>query len=96
MSIAERFSANLSRCRERAGLSQSRLAKLSSLHLSQVCRLEEGAHLPRIDTVVKLAGALRIDSSDLLAGMRWEAGPARPGRFISNWAAERELACGDG
>ena len=96
MTPTERFSANLIRCRKRAGLSPAQLADYAGVSRSDVCRLEQAAHLPRVDKVVKLAGALRIDPSDLLAGMRWEAHRDRPGCFVEQWPLERELACGDG
>jgi transcriptional regulator with XRE-family HTH domain len=81
MSVQERFSANLLRYRKRADISQEELGFRASLHRTEIGKLERGEHLPRLDTVVKLAGALRIDSRDLLDGMSWEPGWTCPRRF---------------
>ncbi|HEY5053522.1 MAG TPA: helix-turn-helix transcriptional regulator, partial [Solirubrobacterales bacterium] len=90
--LLERFSANLIRCRERANLSPAQLADYAEISRSDVCRLEQAAYLPGVEKVVRLAGALRVDPADLLAGMRWEA---RYGHFVEHWPLEWELACGD-
>ncbi len=38
--------------------------------------------MPRIDTAIKLAGALDISPCDLLDGMVWTPGSTTEGRFI--------------
>lgn len=79
--LAERFGENLLRCRERAGISQEALGFNAELHRTEIGMLERGIRLPRIDTLLKLAGALEAEPADLLAGMGWSAGAATPGRF---------------
>lgn len=81
MNVAQRFAANLVRCRKRADLSQEELGLGADLHRTEISLLEKGARIPRIDTLVKLAGALRINPCDLLDGITWEPGETRPGRF---------------
>ena len=73
--VARRFGANLRRIRKEADLSQEEVGFRSSLHRTEVGLLERGARVPRIDTLVKLAGALgvRIDCT-LLDGMSWTPG----------------------
>ena len=73
--VARRFGANLRRARKQADLSQEEVGFRSSLHRTEVGLLERGARVPRIDTLVKLAGALgvRIDCA-LLDGMTWMPG----------------------
>ncbi len=47
--------------------------------------LERGNHMPRLDTVIKLAGALGMEPCELMADYRWHPptqGPA-VGRFRS-------------
>lgn len=83
MTIAERFGENLVRCRKRTGLSQEEVGIRASLHRTEVGLVERGERLPRIDTVVKLAGALGVALGDLLDGITWEPGEVRPGRFGS-------------
>lgn len=78
MDVAARFGANLLRCRTRAEMSQEELAHNSSLHRTEIGLLERGARIPRIDTLVKLAGALSVSPSELIEGIDWT-----PGRFTA-------------
>lgn len=89
MEVARQFGANLRRCRKRAGLSQEDLGTRANLHRTAIGLLERGARTPRIDTLIKLAQALPAEIGDLLDGITWEPGEARPGRF----RLSRELPC---
>jgi len=71
-SAAGRFAANLRRVRDAAGLSQEAVAFGAGLHRTQISLLERGDRLPRIETLVKLAGATGTTPDDLLAGITWE------------------------
>jgi len=79
--IAAQFAENLMSARRRAGLSQEELGFRSSLHRTEIGALERGSRTARIDTVIKLAGALSIAPGDLLVGMAWTPGDPRPGKF---------------
>jgi len=79
---AERFAANLVKARERAGLSQEELGFRASLHRTEVGMLERGHRVPRIDTLVKLAGALGVPPDNLLDGIDWTPGGTLVGRFL--------------
>jgi transcriptional regulator with XRE-family HTH domain len=79
--IATRFGRNLAGCRKRVGLSQEELGFRSSLHRTEIGMLERGVRLPRIDTLVKLAGALEIPPGELLEGLDWTPGGPRIGQF---------------
>lgn len=94
--LARRFGQNLARCRKLAGLSQEELGSLASLHRTEIGMLERGIRLPRIDTLIKLAGALEIDPGELLEGMSWT--PAYPvtGRFELRSEAEAGRSPGAG
>jgi transcriptional regulator with XRE-family HTH domain len=81
MNVAQKFSENLLILRRRAGLSQEQLGFDADLHRTEVGCLERGERLPRIDTLVKLAGALEITPEELLAGIGWR--PAPPQRYGS-------------
>lgn len=74
MDVAGRFAKNLVRCRKRAGLSQEALAAQAAVHRTDVGEYEGGRRLPRIDTLVKLAGALSASPNDLLDGIAWKPG----------------------
>lgn len=81
MDVATRFGENLARCRKRAGLSQEELGLRSSLHRTEISLLERGTRIPRIDTLVKLAGALSIPPSELIDGIDWTPGTSTAGSF---------------
>jgi transcriptional regulator with XRE-family HTH domain len=81
VNVATQFSENLLLTRRRAGLSQEELGFRASLHRTEICELERATRVPRIDTLIKLAGALSVPPGDLLKGMAWRAGGARVGRF---------------
>jgi transcriptional regulator with XRE-family HTH domain len=79
--VAKEFGLNVLVARKRAALSQEELGFRASLHRTEIGQLERGVRLPRIDTVVKLAGALSVPPGDLLKGMAWTSGGQRVGRF---------------
>ena len=81
MTVAERFSHNLIRHRKAAGLSQERLAELASIHRTEISMLERKIRLPRIDTLVKLCGALEVSPDELLEGLEWKPASVQYGRF---------------
>ncbi|HKB51361.1 MAG TPA: helix-turn-helix transcriptional regulator [Solirubrobacterales bacterium] len=78
--LAKRFAENLTHYRSKSGLSQEALAAKAEIHRTQVSELQRGQQLPRLDTLVKLAGALGIPPCDLLDGLAFEPA-ARRGRF---------------
>lgn len=79
--IAQRFGSNLKRCRRLAGMSQEQAAIRASLHRTEIGLLERGERCPRIDTVIKLAGAVEAEFEELLDGIAWEPGKSLPGSF---------------
>lgn len=81
MNVAERFGKNLARYRAASGFTQEELAVRASVHRTQVGLLETGQRQPRIETVVKLAGALSIDSCKLLEGIVWVPPATDTGHF---------------
>lgn len=81
MTVAGQFGDNLRRCRKRAGLSQEETAVRASLHRTAIGQLERAERVARIDTLIKLAGALGVGPAELLAGLTWEPGGTRLGSF---------------
>lgn len=75
------FGENLERQRRRADLSQEELGFRAGLHRTEVGMLERGTRLPRLDTIVKLAGGLEVEPALLLEGMLWRPGSLTRGRF---------------
>jgi transcriptional regulator with XRE-family HTH domain len=71
------------RIRRGFDLSQEALAYNAEIHRTQISLIEWGERLPRIDTVIKLAGGLGVPPRDLLDGIVWEpGGHGRPGRMV--------------
>lgn len=86
MTVAEKFSENLLIQRRRTGLSQEELGFAASLHRTEIGQLEGGHRLPRIDTLLRLAGALNVAPAVLLAGMVWTPGEPARGRLLGRYA----------
>lgn len=70
--ISGRFAANVLRLRGAAGISQEELAFRADIHRTQVTLIEGGQRLPRLETLIKLAGALGVTANDLVDGIAWE------------------------
>jgi transcriptional regulator with XRE-family HTH domain len=79
--VARRFGENLRRCRRREDLSQERLARRAGLHTTEIGLLERGGRVPRIDTLVRLAGAMAVPPGELLDGIHWVPAPEAVGTF---------------
>jgi transcriptional regulator with XRE-family HTH domain len=69
---SRRFASNLVRLRGAADLSQEELAFRAAVHRTQISLLENGRRMPRVHTLVCLAGALGVTPNDLLEGIDWE------------------------
>lgn len=87
--VAERFGDNLIGLRGRKGISQDALARLASLHRTEIGVLEHGERVCRIDTLVRLAGAMEVPPVDLLDGIDWIPGPETTGTFAFAAAPRR-------
>ena len=81
MDVAQRFGKNLARERGRKKLTQEQVADRGQVHRTLVSQIEAGNRQPRLETLIKLAGALEIDPSALLDGMRWEPPKQAKGKF---------------
>jgi len=79
--LAARLGRNVFRCRREASLSQEQLARRAGLHRTEIGLIENGRRMPRVDTLV---GALRVEPTELLKGIVWEANgsPRSSGRFV--------------
>ena len=81
MNVAQQFGDNLKRVRREADMSQDETSVRASVHRTEISQIERGLRIPRIDTLVKLMGALEADAIELLEGIVWEPGDVRLGRF---------------
>jgi transcriptional regulator with XRE-family HTH domain len=96
--MKERFGVNLRECRKRVGISQHELSFRAEMGLNSVSLLELGTKQPRIDTFIRLAGALGVTPNELAEVV------ATPGSFdvpddpklAAEIAALRSTAAGRG
>jgi transcriptional regulator with XRE-family HTH domain len=72
VALARQFGRRVAERRRQIGLTQEGTAERAGLHRTEIALIERGGRLPRLDTVVKLGGALEIEPCRLLAGMAWE------------------------
>jgi transcriptional regulator with XRE-family HTH domain len=79
--VAQEFGVNVLLARRSADLSQEKLSRRAQLHRTEIGKLEKGERMPRIDTVLKLAGALSVQPGDLLKGIAWSPS-VHGGRFL--------------
>jgi len=75
--IRRLFGENLSVLRRGVGLSQEGTAERAGLHRTEIALIEGRKRLPRLDTIVKLAGALELEPCELLVGMAVELNPPK-------------------
>lgn len=80
--VAELFDENLRRVRRCEGLSQERLAARALLHRAEVGKLERAGRVCRIDTLIRLAGAMAVPPGGLREGIDWVPGPEPWGAFV--------------
>lgn len=72
-------------------MSQEELGIRASLHRTEISQLERGLRVARIDTLVKLAGALGVPPSELITGINWSPGSTTTGQFMPAPQAQAEL-----
>ena len=63
------FARNLREARQRARISQERLAFTAQLHRTEISLLERGEREPRLSTIVRLARGLDVSPASLLEGI---------------------------
>ena len=81
--VGRKLGRNLWIARRRAGYSQEALGALCGLHRTEIGFVENGERLPRVDTLLKLSGALGVGATKLLDGIEWiPPGPIATGSFV--------------
>lgn len=68
MNINQRFGANVRRLREIKGWSQETLAEAAELHRTYISGIENATRNPTLTVIERLARALGVAPSELLAG----------------------------
>lgn len=92
LDLKQRFADNLILLRSRVDLSQEQAAERAGLHKTELSLLERGLRLPRLDTLIKLSGAIEVESCELLAGMSWRLGSntGQRGAYVRQSASSPE------
>jgi transcriptional regulator with XRE-family HTH domain len=90
--VAEHFGENLRQVRRREGLSQEQLVGRAGLHRTEVGLLERSGRTARIDTLIRLAGAMAVRPEELLDGIAWVPAPETEGIFTFNSRPPRRPA----
>ena len=70
--VAKRFAENLQAARAASGLTIDALAARSEIHRSQVSEILGARADARLTTILRLAGALKVDPSELIEGLAFE------------------------
>jgi transcriptional regulator with XRE-family HTH domain len=70
------------RIRRGLDMSQEALADNAEMHRTEMTGIEWGERLPRVDSLIKLAGGLGISPCVLIDGIVWEVRGSRPGRIV--------------
>lgn len=68
----DRFARNAIELRRRAGLSQLDTGLRAGVHRTEVSMLERRLRMPRLDTMLRVAGAIEADPRELLEGLAWD------------------------
>jgi transcriptional regulator with XRE-family HTH domain len=86
-SFLEGFGANVRRVRtaKRPYFSQERLSDATSLHRTEIGKIEQGAVEPRLTTLIILADGLSVSIDELVAGL-WVPSERRPPPHGESWS----------
>ncbi len=79
--VAELFAENLARYLEKSPLSQEQIATRAQINRTQIHKLLQGDQVCRLDTAVKIAGALGIEPAKLIEDIRWDPAVTANGEF---------------
>jgi transcriptional regulator with XRE-family HTH domain len=82
--VAQIIGPRIRRIRRAQEMSQETLGFLAEVNYhGPISKIEHGEQLPRIDTLIKLAGGIGVSPLELLDGILWEpGGVGRQGRLV--------------
>jgi transcriptional regulator with XRE-family HTH domain len=66
---AQIFGERIRIARTELGLSQESIADLAQMHVTNLGKIERGAANPSLHTIVRIAGVLGVDPSELVDGI---------------------------
>lgn len=64
--IKRKFGVQLFQLRTKAGLTQAQLAEKANLSIDSISRMERGERAPSLESLERIAAALRIDPAELI------------------------------
>ena len=77
------FVANAKRLIAERGMTPAEVAARADIHRSHLTLILAGERMVQLDTLVKLAGALGVSPTELLAGVDWVSDGRGGGEFRS-------------
>jgi transcriptional regulator with XRE-family HTH domain len=80
--VAAIVGPRIRRIRRGLDMSQENMADNAGIHRTQITAIEWGEQLPRLDTLIRLAGGLGVSPCVLIDGIVWEVRGSRPGRIV--------------
>jgi transcriptional regulator with XRE-family HTH domain len=86
--LAKRFAENLAAALGQTDLTQEALASRAEIHRSVVSDLLGAKSVPKISTLVRLAGALGVSPCSLIEGLAFEPADSK-GRYRISSAKKR-------
>jgi transcriptional regulator with XRE-family HTH domain len=69
--LRARLGMNIREHRERLGISQHEVGYRAEVHHNAISPMELGQTMPRIETFIRVAGALRVAPGELADGIIW-------------------------
>jgi transcriptional regulator with XRE-family HTH domain len=63
--IKRKFGVHLFQLRNKAGMTQAKLAEKTNLSVDSISRIERGERAPSLESIEKISNALKIKSSEL-------------------------------
>ena len=79
--IARTIGEQIKAKRAERGESQEDVSLRSGLHRTEISQIERGLRVPRVDTLIKLAGSLEAPIGELVGPLAWEPGTYLTGGF---------------
>jgi len=73
VSFREKFGKNVRQARLDRGLSQEGLAGAANLHRTHISLIERGLRSARVETIERLALALRMQPAKLMPTIKWSS-----------------------
>jgi transcriptional regulator with XRE-family HTH domain len=88
--VAERFAENLAYHLAKSPLTQEKVAARAEIDRTQISKLLKGNQICRLDTAIRLAGALDIKPATLIKGITWDPAASVSGEFKASPPPKRK------